>query len=98
MSSPLLSRWRFASLALFSIALLAIPVIGALGSRGSKQPLASPVPRTGLVLFRSGSSCMEQDFLGTLPLGQVRVVAVASLDGDLPRRFHVSATPTLLRL
>jgi len=41
---------------------------------------------------------MEQEFLGTLALDQVRVVPVARLDSDEARRFCIRTTPTLLRM
>src|SRR5438105_587850 len=100
MSSPLHSHWRSFSLTLLAGSLLAIPVIGAVGSHLSKRPVDTSlsIPRSGMVLFHTGDSSMEREFLGTLPLDQVRVVPVARLDSGLAQRFGVRSTPTLLRI
>src|SRR5437762_3225037 len=98
MSSPPRSYRRSLCLALLAAGALAIPVITAVRSHASKGPAAASTPRSGLLLFHTAGSGMEQEFLGTLALDQVRVIPVARLDSDAARRFGIRTTPTLLRL
>lgn len=83
--------------------LVALPTMGVQVFHRRALPAAQAAtakfsPTTPFLLFRTASSSMEQSFVASLPLAQVRVISVCDLNAPEALQYQVKGTPTLIRI